>query len=152
MDPERRSALAQRYRITVIVGVAMIASLFLYALVAEVIQWTQAPFRGFAPFPGWEVLRYVFLGVALVEAFVIRVVRKSILAGVITPEKLHTASVSSYAICEGVGLLGFVLFVIGGRRMDLYLFLVLSLGLFGIYFPRYEQWEELMRGGGRAAN
>lgn len=145
MDPELRGALAQRYRISVIIGGAMIASLFAYVLVAELISYTQAPFRGFAPFPGWEVLRYVFLGVVLVEAFAIRIVRNSILSGAITPDKLQVAAIAAYAMCESVCLLGFVLFVIGGNRLDLYLFAVLSLGLFGVYFPRYEQWEEWVR-------
>ncbi len=147
MDSRARNELAQRYRTTTIIGVAMIAAVLGYVVVGEVIKRALAPFEGFSRFPGWETMRYVFWGIAVVDAFLIRILRNQVLTRPVTGAKLQQASVVTYAMCESVVLFGFVLFVISGNSFDLYAFAVAALALFAIYFPRYEQWEELVRGG-----
>ena len=141
--------LAQHFRATRIIAVAMIVSLLTYAVIAELIRARFAPFQGFSRFPQWETLRWVFLVLAAVEAVGIRVLRTALLTrrqdGPGPGQRLQTASIVTFAMCESVGLFGFVLFVVSGSSADFYGFLVLSLLLFGIYFPRRDQWEEWAR-------
>ncbi|MBI2561835.1 MAG: hypothetical protein HYW08_05445, partial [candidate division NC10 bacterium] len=110
--------LARHYRISRTIGAAMIASLLAYAAVVEMIRARFAPFEGFARFPQWEVLRYAFVGLAVADAVLIRIVKARFLAA-------RSAAV--------------VLFVVAGSAVDFYFFLVLSLLLFGIHFPRWDQ-------------
>lgn len=142
--------LAQHYRVTRTIGAAMIASLLVYAIVVQLIRITFAPFEGFARFPQWEVLRYAFVGLAVAAAALIQVLRRRLLAarpaGMVPGLALQTASIVTFALCEAVGVFGFVLFLVGGSVVDFYFFLVLSLVLFGIYFPRYDQWAQRARG------
>ena len=89
------------------------------------------------------------VAIALVEASLIRFLRGALLApraGAGAPgPRLQTASIVTLALCESVGVFGVVLFVISGSAADFYLFLALSLGLFAIYFPRHDRWEEWAR-------
>lgn len=156
MPPSRNDDLRKAYRITAFVGLAMIASLIVYAVVVELIKKQNAPFGGFSPMP--EVigkLRYVLLGVVVVEFFVIRFLNKLMLsgkaplrssptAGPFTSEvqRLISASIVTFALCESVAIYGVVLFLIQGNTSDFYLFLALSLFYFIVYFPRYGNWEE----------
>lgn len=141
--------LARHFRATRIIAVAMIGSLLTYAVVAELIRARFAPFQGFSRFPGWETLRWVFLVLAAAEAVGIRFLRTALLTprqdGRGPGERLQTASIVTFAMCESVGLFGFVLFVVSGSSADFYFFLVLSLLLFGIHFPRWDQWQEWAR-------
>lgn len=141
--------LAQHYRVTRAIGAAMIASLLIYAVVVEIIRARFAPFEGFTRFPQWEVLRYAFVGLAVADAVLIRSLKARLLAarsaGTAPGAALQTASVVTFALCEVVGLWGFVLFVVAGSLVDFYFFLVLSLLLFGLHFPRWDQWQEWAR-------
>ncbi len=142
--------LAHHYRVTRTIGAAMIASLLVYAIVVQLIRINFPPFEGFARFPRWEVLRYAFVGLAVAGAALIRILRRRLLAvrpaGPAPGLALQTASIVTFAFCEAVGVFGFVLFLVGGRVVDFYFFLVLSLVLFGIYFPRYDRWAQRARG------
>lgn len=141
--------LAQHCRITRMIGAAMIVSLLAYALVVQLIRINFAPFEGFSRFPQWEVLRYALVGLAVADAILIRILKARLLAArpAAAPPgvRLQTASIVTFALCEAVGLFGFVLFLIAGSALDFYFFLVLSLLLFGIHFPRWDQWEEWAR-------
>ncbi|MEK6692134.1 MAG: type ISP restriction/modification enzyme [Nitrospirota bacterium] len=147
--------LKRGYRTTFITGITIIASVFVYAAIVELIKIRFAPFEGFSPFPEIEILRYVFLGIAIVEFFLVRFLRNLTLSGK-TPiqrtsqesplssfiQRLATTSIMIYAICESVAIYGLVLFLLAGSSLDFYAFMVLSLIYFAIYFPRYNQWEE----------
>lgn len=141
--------VAQHYRVTRAISAAMIASLLIYAVVVEIIRARFAPFEGFARFPQWEVLRYAFVGLAVADAVLIRILRARLLAvrpaGSTPGAALQTASVVTFALCEVVGLGGFVLFVVAGSAVDFYFFLVLSLLLFGVHLTRWDQWQEWAR-------
>ena len=141
--------LDQHLRATRIVAVALIISLLIYVCLVELIKQQFAPFGGFVQVPQREVLRWAFLAVALVEASLIRFLRGALLApraGAGAPgPRLQTASIVTLALCESVGVFGVVLFVISGSAADFYLFLALPLGLFAIYFPRHDRWEEWAR-------
>lgn len=144
--------LKKSYRVSVIIGIAMMASLFIYAAGVEFVKIKFDPFEGFSPFPEVEILRYIFLAIAVGEFFFIKYFKNISLSKKIIPfqgvsisnpiQKFITASIVVYALCESVAIYGFVLFLIAGSSMDFYTFMILSLVYLVIYFPRYTQWEE----------
>ena len=151
----RRQGLAQssitlkaRYLAVNFIGLAMIASVFVYAGVVELIKWQFAPFAGFAKLdaPSITLLKYIFLAVAAAQYGAIKVVRKILLARSV--DNLPQAAIISFALCETMALLGLVLFLLAGNAMDFYIFMVISLGFFYLFFPKYEQWEQLMSAAG----
>lgn len=146
--------LKKAYRIVVIIGIAIVVSVFAYAVVVEYIKATQKPFKGFAPFPEVEILRYLFFGLAAMQFFLIRFIRGFILSKKdmtaqftqgkpsVSIQQLFVSSIITFALCEAVAIYGLVLFFIAGNFIDFYIFLIISLIYFAIYFPRYSQWEE----------
>jgi F0F1-type ATP synthase membrane subunit c/vacuolar-type H+-ATPase subunit K len=159
MQPSRKDDLRKAFRMTVFIGAAMIASVFVYAVVVEIIKKQHEPFHGFAPMGDIvSTLRYALLGVVAVVFFVIRFLNKLMLstktpirsAAMVSPfspevQRLISASIVTFALCESVAIYGLVLFLIQGNSGDFYLFLVLSLFFFSIYFPRYGKWEEWVK-------
>ena len=73
--------LKKAYRLATIIGIAMIGSLFIYAVLVELIKMNYKSFWGFSPFPEMEILRYIFFGIAVVEFFLIRYVKNLVLSG-----------------------------------------------------------------------
>lgn len=157
MQPSSNDDLRKAYRMTAFIGVVMLASLIVYAVVVELIKKQNEPFGGYSPLPPdvLSTLRTALLGVAAVEFFVIRLLNKLMLSGSaplqssptivqFAPEvqRLMSAAIVTYALCESVAVYGLVLFLIQGNTNDFYLFLALSLVYFSIYFPRYGAWEE----------
>jgi F0F1-type ATP synthase membrane subunit c/vacuolar-type H+-ATPase subunit K len=157
MQPIRNDELRKAYKITAFIGLAMFASLVVYAAVVELIKKQNAPFGGFGPLPPdvFSTLRYALLGVVVVEFFAIRLLNRLMLSGKVplrssamtvpfAPEvqRLVTAAIVTYALCESVAIYGLVLFLIQGNTSDFYFFLALSFACFGIYFPKYSAWEE----------
>jgi F0F1-type ATP synthase membrane subunit c/vacuolar-type H+-ATPase subunit K len=157
MQPSSNDDLRKAYRMTALIGLVMLASLIVYAVVVELIKKQNAPFNGYSPLPPdvLSTLRYALLGVAAVEFLVIRLLNTLMLSGKVplrsspttvqfAPEvqRLVSASVVTYALCESVAIYGLVLFLIQGNSNDFYLFLALSLLCFSVYFPRYGAWEE----------
>jgi hypothetical protein len=155
----RRRGLAQssitlkaRYLAVNFIGLAMIASVFVYAGVVELIKWQWAPFAGFAKLdsPTIALLRYIFLAVAAAQYGAIKVVQKILPARSL--DNLPQAAIISFALCEAVALLGLVLFLLAGNSMDFYIFMVISLGFFYLFFPKYDQWEQRVSAGGSTKN
>lgn len=149
--------LKKAYRIVVIIGIAIVVSVFAYAVVVEYIKATQKPFKGFAPFPEVEFLRYLFFGLAAMQFFLIRFIRGFILSKKdmtaqftqgkpsVSIQQLTVSSIITFALCEAVAIYGLILFFIAGNSIDFYIFLIISLIYFAVYFPRYSQWEEEMK-------
>jgi len=148
--------LGQYHRMATVIGYGMIGTLLLFTAVFETLRAMNHETQELLPNATVEILRYVLLGIAFVEFFLIRFVRRMIfsrggrinsLANQRDPilakaQKLLTASIITFAFCESVGIYGLVLFLIGRNSFDFYLFTFLSLIFFGYYFPKYSQWEE----------
>ena len=151
--------LKKNYSIVRFIGIAMIVSVFIYAIVVEFIKREYAPFEGFAPFNEIYIVRYVLLGLAFIEFFLIGFINKVILSGKMPAQanfyrqetvsseiqKLTSAAIISYALCESVAIYGLILFILNGGANDFYAFFVLSIICFGKYFPRYAQGEEFAK-------
>ena len=151
-DYQSRGELEGKRRTAVVIGVAMVAAVFCYAFIVELIRTTQAPFEGFVRFAGWENLRYVFFAIVLADLIVLKFIRRVILApkrnrptAPPVEQRLMTVATLTYSISLLPALLGFVLFVISGSVWDFYLFSAISLVLFAIYFPRSSTWEQWNR-------
>jgi hypothetical protein len=101
----------------------------------------------------------VLFGVAALIFSLIRTINKHFLAGDVritgivgaasrySPDiqRLMTAAVITYAFCESIAVLGFVLYFFGGSPTDFYMFMLISLFFFSVYFPKYGRWEEWMK-------
>ena len=72
------TTLKARYLAVNFIGLAMIASVFVYAGVVELIKWQLAPFAGFAKLDPQTVafLKYVFLALAAAQFGIIKAVQK----------------------------------------------------------------------------
>jgi hypothetical protein len=148
--------LGRYHRMATVIGYGMIGTLLIFSAMVETLKAMNHGAEGFLPPPTLEVLRYLLLGITLIEFFMIRIVKKMILSSggrvstlsdqgdplLSKVQKLFTAAIVTFAFCESAGIYGLVLFVIGGNSFDFYLFIFLSLVLFAVYFPKYSQWEE----------
>jgi len=142
------TTLKARYLAVNFIGLAMIASVFVYAGVVEVIKWQMAPFAGFAKLDPRTVnlVKYAFLAIAAAQYGAIKVVQKILPAK--SADNLPQTAIITFALCESVAVLGLVLFLLAGQPIDFYIFMVLSLGFFYLFFPKYDQWEERVKAAG----
>ena len=145
------TALKARYLAVNFIGLAMIAAVFVYAGVVELIKWQWAPFAGFARLDPRTAgfLKYAFLALAAAQFGIIKAVQK--ILPMRSADNLSQAAVITLALCEAVAVLGLVLFLLAGNAVDFYIFMMISLGFFYLFFPKYEQWEQRLRAGGTNA-
>jgi F0F1-type ATP synthase membrane subunit c/vacuolar-type H+-ATPase subunit K len=138
--------LKLRYFTANLIGLAMIASVFMYAGVIVVLQRVLAPFSGFAALAPAQVqtLKYLFVALALGIFFLIKIIQRVI--GADSVEKLFQAAIVTFALSEAVGVLGLVLFLLAGNPVDFYLFMFLSLFYFWFFYPKYQDWEAQLPG------
>ena len=141
---DQNITLKSRYLAVNFIGLAMIAVIFVYAGVVEVIKWQWSPFSGFAKLPPQtaSLLKYIFLALAAAQFAIIKLVQKILPARSL--DNLPQVAIIIFALCETVAIFGLVLFLLTGSALDFYVFMVISLGYFYLFFPRYEQWEQMV--------
>jgi len=134
--------LKMRYLTANFIGLATIGSVFLYAVVVEVIKRYLAPFSGYAALTPDQVqnLKYLLVALALANFFLIKWIPR--ILGSRSVEQLMTVAIITFALCEVVAIFGLVLFLLAGNAMDFYTFMFLSLFYFWFFFPKYQDWEE----------
>jgi hypothetical protein len=142
------TTLKARYLAVNFIGLAMIAAVFVYAGVVELLKWQWTPFAGFARLDPRTAgfLKYAFLALAAAQFGIIKAVQK--ILPMRSVDNLSQAAVITLALCETVAVLGLVLFLLAGNAVDFYIFMMISLGFFYLFFPKYEQWEARLRAGG----
>lgn len=138
--------LKQKYKVALIIHVAMMASLLIYLLLVEFFA-DQLGISSIDPFQEDNSLRYIFYGAAILLIILIRrirdmMMRRKIDASQDMPSRLATASIITSSFCEIPAILGFVLFILTGINRDFYFLTAISLILFIMYFPRYSFWED----------
>ena len=145
---DKNIPLKSRYLAVNFIGLAMIAAVFVYAGVVELIKWQLAPFAGFAKLDPRTLglLKYGFLALAAAQFGIIKVLPKILPTR--SADNLSLAAVITFALCEAVAVLGLMLFLLAGNSLDFYVFMVISLGFFYLFFPKYDQWEQRMSAGG----
>lgn len=146
--------LRKGYRKAVIISGALAASALIYAFVVESLKlYGDLSYPLATQEDLLRILKYVFLGLSVVDFFIIRFIRGASVVGMrkrgLTGSKLINSmvamSVVEGGICLSVALFGVVLFILGGDSSQFYKHLVLSLVLFGFFFPRFGDWEERWR-------
>jgi hypothetical protein len=139
-----------------LVGVVLLITIGVYALVLGRIAAQHAPFVGFAPSVDLRLLRVVFAVVAVADLVALRIVTQVLLARPGWPvapargaspvtQRLFAVSIVRLSICEAIAVLGVALFLLGGRSADFYGFAVASLAAFAFHFPRLSRWEDWAR-------
>lgn len=135
--------MQQQFKTTNYVGLAMMASVFLYAVIVLGID------KGYIPYKVQNIMdigvltkvKYILLAVSISHYFIIRFFQKFSLKSAVY---LPAASVLTFALCEVVSIYGLVLFLLTGISMDFYIFMLISLLYFYIFYPKYADWEKLL--------
>jgi hypothetical protein len=139
------------FRTTLMVSWALLASLFIYGLIVELIKSQLGPFSGFAPPSRPQSLRYIFYGAAVGAAVLVRFVNRTMFKP--SPEegpphliaRLGRTTVLTAALGELPAVLGLGLFLLTGSSRDFYILGFVSLVLEFMYFPRLKVWQDTVR-------
>ena len=142
--------IKKTYTIAVIIGVAMIMTLFAYVLLVEIMSRTMQP-PAKTP-EGIGTLKTMLLVMSAVNFLIIKIVQKIILSPKATPRrpltpegKLLASTIIAYAIAETPAIYGLLMFFMTFNTAEFYIFLGISALFFVIYFPRYSRWREWIR-------
>ncbi len=129
----------------------MIASLFPYVLVVEIVR-RQIGHDGYlVDARQVELLQYVFFILALLPYVIPQLIKRHLTA--VAPResmetmiaRLRTATLLSYVLGEVPAVFGLVLFFLAGAYKVFYALWFLSLLSMLVHFPRLRAWEELSR-------
>ncbi|NIO40501.1 MAG: hypothetical protein GTO41_10120, partial [Burkholderiales bacterium] len=131
MHPD--TPLQQAYRGTLIVCGAMIASLFPYLLVVEIVRRQIGPDGYLVDAEQIELLQYVFFILALLPYVIPQLIKRHL--AVAAPResmetllaRLRTATLLSYVLSEVPAVFGLVLFFLAGAYKAFYALWFLSL-------------------------
>ncbi len=134
--------LQQQFKTTNYIGLAMIASVFLYAIIVFGIDQGYLPYKAQ---PGansgtFTTLKYILLVLAILHYFIIQFFQKFSLK---SAAYLPPAAIITFALCEAVSIYGLVLFFLTGNATDFFIFMVISLLYFYLFYPKYADWERL---------
>jgi hypothetical protein len=148
---EPTSDLKRVFRTTVIINGALVACLFLYVLMVELVKSQLRPFTGLDSGLRFQTLRFLFFGAAVGAVVFVRLAGRTV-PKMMPGENLHqmisrlsrTAVITS-ALGELPAMLGFVQFLLTGFSRDFYILLFVSLFLEFMYFPRLQVWQDLAR-------
>lgn len=137
-----QATLQQQFKTTNYIGLAMMASVFIYAAIVLAIDKGYIPYKAPRLVDGNTVtaLKYILLAVSLLNYFVIRFFQRFALKAA---NYLPPGAIITFALCEVVALFGFVLFFLSGNSTDFFLFMVISLLYFYLFYPKYADWEKL---------
>ncbi len=138
------------FRTTTLVCGAIIAGIFLYALIVELVKSRMGFFSGLSRPSHARLLVFIFYGLAIVAILLTRILNRSLMKGISgdRPEertlRLSRAAVITAVVAEIPALLGFVLFLLTGSSRNFYYLLFVSLVLEFIFFPRRRAWQEIL--------
>ena len=150
-----QNELRQAYRMTAIICAAMIAGLFPYLVVVEIVR-SQLGSEGYLMDAHQvELLAYVLYGLASLPFIVPHLIKRHVIATApqegqdVLVFRLRTATFLSYAMSEAPAVFGLVLFFLAGLITAFYALWFVSLLSMLLQFPRLQSWEELARQAGR---
>ena len=165
LDPKIEDELKKAFKYNVIIYIAIIGSVFVYAGVVEFMKRSAPQTGQLIDLSGSDanMFRNVLIVVAVLEYLLIRFLRskilsrKTLLTSMTTAgrpfsppvQQLLTLSMITYAICDSVVIYGFIFYFLSHVTMDFYIFMVISLIFFALFRPQYSQWEEWMESRGQ---
>lgn len=133
-------------------SIVLLGSIILYAVVVELAKVYGSP--SMIPALGdkdlLRIVKYFLIMWTIVDVIVVRL-RKYLLSKLESRGRYTRQDFIKYmvvsqlivdSICCSVAVKGMVLFFLGGRSTDFYPFIVVSLILMMVHFPRYIEWEE----------
>lgn len=135
------------FRSTRLICAAIVASLFIYALIVEILRSRLAFFAGLVKPEEARPFRVVLYSLAILSVLLTRFTHRRMMAsrpGESLQEsvlRLSRASVMTAVLAELPALLGFVLFLLAGSSWDFYFLWFASLVVEFILFPRSSAWE-----------
>jgi hypothetical protein len=135
-DAEALSAAA--YKQTATVAGAIVASLLMYVVVAEVLSRTPAS-AGVPAFLGpLRIALFVIAGIAIFLTTIIKgiMLRNAPADAGSRLARLRTATFTALALCELPAISGLILVVVGRTRSDFYMLLAISTYMMVRHFPR----------------
>ncbi len=140
------ATLQQQFRTTNNIGLAMMAAVFIYALIVICIDQGYLPYKAQ---PGsnsgaFTILKYILLVLAILQYFAIRFFQKFSLE---SAAYLPPAAIITFALCEAVSIYGLVVFFLTGNATDFFMFMAISLLYFYLFYPKYADWERLWKQG-----
>src|SRR4030043_1950925 len=145
---EFKSDLKRAFRTTAIVNGALVASLFIYALMVELIKSQLRPFSGFLVSGiSLQTLRYLAFGAAVGAVVLVRLGGRTLLKTRPGEDphqlifRLSRAAVITSAMGELPAILGFVLFLLTGLSRDFYALLFVSPFFEFCFSPRFGAWR-----------
>jgi len=149
--------LRNAQKTALIISFAFIFSLVIYAVLVEFFLGNLDFGKGFS---GLGYLRYFFMAAAALEVVLMIIIKNRILAGetkfIQRPDsktgspgpdenefinRLRSAHIISYALCESIAIYGLVLFILEKDKTLFYAFLGVSLFLMLVHFPKYDDWK-----------
>ena len=145
--PEWRST----FRTTALVHGTIAASLFMYAVVFEVLRAAIRPLPRLAAGADIQLLRYVFYGLAIAAVIAVRLASRQVFRdrpGEPYREfllRLSRGSILTSILCELPAVFGLMIVFLTGVTRDFYYLLFVSLFLAFMYFPRSRAWAETLR-------
>ena len=134
------------FRTLVIIAAGLVLSLVVYAAVVEAFARGLVPFRSPAvPLP--DAARWVVLAIAAGFALVAsRWIRRSALDARPGLESFRSGTIAALATAESAAVIGFVWFLVTGRRGEFYVCLACAVIGFVINWPRRADWDDVARG------
>lgn len=138
-----RENLRQQFKTTNYIGLAMMASVFLYTIIVLCIDKGYLPYKAQ---PGTNIglfikIKYVLLVLAILHYFVIKFFQKFSLK---SPAYLPPAAILTFALCEAVAIYGLVIFLLTGNSTDFFIFMMISLLYFYLFYPKLADWERFL--------
>lgn len=138
------------YRTSTLTGYAVAASLAVWAVIVEVLQFREISWR-LIPAPLLDTLRFVLVFLSFGAYFVIDFCRKKLL--IRTPadtladrlRRLTQVNLVSLALAELPALFGLLLFLGSGNPRDFYPLLLIAALLLYCFFPRAALWAGYSR-------
>lgn len=150
MEPDFIS-LRRSFRTALFINISLVAGLFLYALIVELVKSQFRPFMGFLPGFHLQPLRYVFYAAAIAAVLLVRGAARALTKPAPGEDlarfggRLSRAAIVAAVLAELPAVLGLVLFHLAGTSRDFYSLLFVSLFLEFMYFPRFKVWQDLVK-------
>ncbi|MCL4503613.1 MAG: hypothetical protein M1438_17435 [Deltaproteobacteria bacterium] len=137
-----QATLQQQFKTINYIGLAMIASVFIYAIIVLSIDKGYLPYKAQ---PGRNIgtfttIKYLLLALAILHYFIIKFFQKFSMK---SAAYLPPAAIITFALCEAVSIYGLVIFFLTGQANDFFIFMVISLLYFYLFYPKYADWERL---------
>lgn len=137
-----KSEARTRLRGMRIIAVSALIDLVVLLAAAELMRARLKPFLGFASRQHLQPVRYAVFGLAALTVLLMRGLKTRLSArtacnrGEVDARKLPAPNAVTMALAVLPALLGFLLFLLYGLNVDLYLLLFASACLIFIFFPR----------------